>query len=87
MGAVPPFTGVAANRMALPGQIVVCDAAMLTLGVRLGFTVTVMLLLVTILGFAQLASALRTHVNTSLFNVVVVKVAELTPALFPFTFH
>ena len=57
MGALPPFVGVAVNVTAVPEQIVVWDALMLTDGVTAAFTVIVMLLLLAELCVTQ-ASAL-----------------------------
>lgn len=58
-----------------------------TVGVTFGFTVMVMLLLVTLAGTAQVALEARTTVTTSLlFNVVVVNVFEAPFCLLtPFT--
>lgn len=71
-----------------PAQIVVADAFTVTEGVTEPVTDMVMLLLVTVTGRAQLALLVSTQVTTSLLaRVVVVNVALLVPALFPFILH
>ena len=53
-----------------------------------GFTVTLIVLLVAVVGDTHVAFEVRTTVTRSpLFNVVDVKVELLVPTLFPFTFH
>ena len=69
--------------MVLPGF-----AEMVTDGTTTGFTVIVMLLEVAVVGLAQAALLVKTHVTTCvLVSVVVVKVVLLVPTFPPFTFH
>ena len=84
----PPFVGVAVNVTDVPAQIVVAVAPILTLTGKLGLTVIVMLLLVAVVGAAQVALDIRTTVTTSpLARVAEVKVLLFIPAFTPFTFH
>ena len=63
-------------------------SAMLTDGVTVGFTVIVIVFDVAVVGDAQVALEVRTHVTTDpVARVVVVNVALLVPAFVPFTFH
>ena len=86
---MPPLVGVAVNVTLVPKQIVPVGLDTIeTLTGKFGFTVIVTVLDVAGLPVAQVALDVNTHVTTSpLFNVVVVNVAELVPALLPFTFH
>lgn len=87
-GAAPPLTGVAVNVTVAPGQIVVVDAAILTEGVTKGFTIIVILLLVTIEGVAQLASLVMLQLTTSPFESgPIVSEEVLPPTMLPFTNH
>ena len=62
--------------------------AMLTDGVTAGSTVIVIEFDVAVVGDAQVAVEVMTHVTTEpVANVVVVYVALLVPTLVPFTFH
>ena len=83
------MVGVAVKVTVSPAQTVVALAAMLTLAVRVGFTVIVIPLEVAgepvKHGLALLVSI---TVTISLFaNVVAVYVVLLVPTLTPFTFH
>ena len=72
----------------VPAQIVVADAAAVTLTGKFGFTVIVIPVLVAGLPVAQVALDVNTTVTISpLFKVVVVNILLLVPALAPFTFH
>ena len=63
-------------------------SAMLTDGVTVGFTVMVIVFDVAVVGDAQVALEVMTHVTTDpVARVVVVNVALLVPAFVPFTFH
>ena len=85
---MPGFVGVAVNVTFVPAQMVVADALILTLAVKLGFTVMVTALLVAGLPVAHVAFDVITTVTTSLLdNVLVVNVALFVPAFVPFTFH
>ena len=85
---MPPPVPVAVNVTAVPLQIVVCDAVIVTSGVADGLTVMVIGLAVAVATDGQVADEVITTVTTSpLANVVVENVFELVPALFPFTFH
>ena len=85
---VPGLVGVAVNVTLVPAQIVVADAAMLTLAGKLGFTFIVTALLVAGLPVAQVALEVITTVTISLSaKAVEVKVGLLVPAFDPFTFH
>ena len=82
------MVGVAVKVTLVPAQIVVADAAILTLAGKLGFTFIVTALLVAGLPVAQVAFDVITTVTTSLsVNVVEVKMGLLLPAFVPFTFH
>lgn len=71
-----------------PAQTLVPEVVITIVGVALDPTVIVKLLDVADEGTAQVALLVNTAVTTSLFNkVVVAKVAELVPTLFPLTFH
>ena len=80
--------GVAVNVTLVPAQIVVADAATLTLTGKLGFTVTCMALLVTVAGVAHTAEEVTSKVIISLFKSVE-EVNELlfVPTAAPFTRH
>jgi hypothetical protein len=86
---VPPLVGVAVNVTLLPEQMAPeGDAAILTLAGRLEFTAMVMALEVAVLGLAQVAFEVRTHVTICpLVNDDVVNVEELVPEFVPLTFH
>jgi hypothetical protein len=63
-------------------------SAMLTVGISKGFTDIVIPLLVAVVGLAQVALEVMTHVTTCpLVSEVVVKVELLLPTLDPLTFH
>src|SRR6478736_4334998 len=86
-GLLPPLVGVAVNVTDVPLQIVVVDAAMLTLGSTL-VDVIVTGLLVAVGVDAQARSLVRITVTTSpSFNVVVVNLSESVPLLTPLTCH
>ena len=84
------MVGVAVNVMLVPAQIVLSASfeAILTLTGRFGFTVTGILLLVTIAGVAQVADDVRSNVITSLFERAE-EVNELVfvPTAIPFKRH
>jgi len=87
---VPPFVGVAVNVTLVPAQIVLSASldAMLTLGVKFGFTVVVIPVLVAVAGLAQTAFEVSTHVTTSpLASAALVYVVEFVPTFAPFNFH
>ena len=82
------MTGVAVNDTDAPGHTEVVFVAMVTEGVTAELIVIVMALDVAVVGDAQLAVEVMTHVTTApVVSVVVVNVALLVPALVPFTFH
>ena len=82
------MAGVAVKVTELPAHIVVALALTLTVGVVEGDTTIVTAFEVAAAGEAQAAFEVITTVTTSPFtNDVEVKVAELVPALLPFTFH
>ena len=54
-GVAPPFVGVAVKSTLVPAQIVVAEAETETDGVKSGFTVIVMMLLIAKLGDAHVA--------------------------------
>ena len=64
---VPPFVGVAVKVTDVPEQMVLADAAMLTLTGRFGLTVMVTWLEVAGLPVAQVALEVSIHVTLSLF--------------------
>lgn len=86
---VPPLVAAAVKVTEVPAQIVVPGLVlMLTDGVSSGFTVIVTLLLVTLVGEAQLATLVKTHVTTApLARVDDEYVAAFVPTFVPFTFH
>jgi hypothetical protein len=87
-GVVPPLVGVAVKVTLVPEQIVVAEAAILTLAGKFGFTVIVTVLEVAGLPVAQVALDVSTQVTTSLFtNEPLLYVALFEPTLLPFTFH
>jgi hypothetical protein len=63
---VPPLVGVAVNVTLVPAQIVVAEAAMLTLTGRFELTVMVMALEVAGLPVGQVALEVKIQVTTSL---------------------
>jgi hypothetical protein len=82
------LVGVAVKVTLLPLHIVVALALTVTAGVTAVDTSMVTALLVTVAGLAQAALLVNCTVTTSpLARVVLVKVAEFTPALLLFTFH
>src|SRR6478736_5363476 len=86
-GLVPPLVGVAVNVTDVPVQIVVEEAAMLTLGSTL-VDVIVTGLLVAVGVEAQARLLVRITVTTSpSLSVLVVKVGASVPALTPLTCH
>ncbi len=84
------MVGVAVNVTLVPVQIILSTSfeAMLTLTGRFGFTVTGILLLVTIAGVAQVADDVRSNVIISLFERAE-EVNELVfvPTAIPFNRH
>ena len=61
---------------------------MVSVGVTVGFTVTVMAFDVTVAGDAQLSEEVSLHVTAApLVRLVLTKVGLLVPALLPFTCH
>ncbi len=87
---MPPFVAVAVNVTDVPAQIVdePVVMAMLTEGVRFGFTVIVIELLIGLLEARQVALLASTTVMISpLANVVDVNVLLFVPVFTPFTFH
>ena len=87
-GLEPPLTGVAVNVIEVPGQMVVCEATMLTAGTGAAFTVIGISALVAEAGDAHVAFEVITTVTLSLL----LKVDEENTGLFaptftPFTLH
>ena len=88
MGGAPPFTGVAVKVTVEPGQIVVCEAAILTAGVNSGLTETDIVLLVAFTGVAHGALLAMIQVTWSpLARALLLKVVLLLPTLVPFNCH
>ena len=82
------MVGVAVNVTDAPGQTEVEFVAMVTEGMTAELMVIVMALDVAVVGDAQPAVEVITHVTTApVVKVVVVNVALFVPALVPFTFH
>jgi hypothetical protein len=82
------LVGVAVNVTLEPEQIVVAEAAMLTLPGNKGFTVMVMAFEVAGLPETQVALDVITQVITSLLaRVLLVYVELFVPMLVPFFFH
>ena len=84
------MVGVAVKVTLVPAQIVLSASleTMLTLAGKFGFTVTWILLLVTIAGVAQVADDVRSNVITSLFaSVEVVNELVFVPTAPPFNRH
>jgi len=83
------LVGEAVNVTEVPEHILLPGfAAILTAGIKTGFTVIVILLLETVVGAAQVAFDVRDKDTTSPFaSVVEVKVLLFVPALVPFTVH
>ena len=88
-GRVPPFIGVGVKVMLLPAQIVVVEAAIVTDGTSIGFTVMVIPVLVTVVGEAHPALDVKTTVIISPFEIVLVTyVLLVAPAIVvAFFFH
>jgi hypothetical protein len=85
---VPPLVGVAVNVTLVPEQIVVAEAAMLTLAGKFGFTVMVTVLEVAGLPVAQVALDVSIHVTVfPLAKAAFVYVVLLVPTLVPLSFH
>ena len=82
------MVGVAVNVTDALGQIDVVGVLIETEGVTAELMVIVIALEVAVVGDAQLAVEVMTHVTTAPFvSEVVVNVALFVPALVPFTFH
>ena len=82
------FVPIALNVTDVPGQILLADSVMLTVGITVGLTVMVTWLLVTVAGEGHTALEVMITVTLSaLANVDEVKVVLLVPALTPFTCH
>ena len=85
---MPPLTEVAVNATGVPGQVLFCDAAILTAGVTKGLTFMAMLLLVAVLPVAQLALLVIMQLILSpLAKLLLLKVTLFVPALLPFINH
>jgi len=85
---VPPFVGVAVKVTLVPAQIVVADAAILTLTGRFGFTVIVRVFDVVGLPVAQVALEVSMQATVlPLARVLEVYVGLLEPTFTPLTFH
>ena len=86
---MPPLVGVAVNVTEVPAQIVVNEAATETDGVTTGFTVMVIALDVAVVGEAQEAVEVITHVIIfPLAKAAEVYVELVAPEiLLPFSFH
>ena len=80
--------GVAVNVTLVPAQIVVADAATITLTGKFALTVTWIALLVTVTGVAHTADEVTSNVTISLFTSAE-DVNELlfVPTALPFNFH
>jgi len=79
---------VAVNVTLVPAHMVVADATIEIVGLRLGFTTMVKLLLVAVGEVVQAILDVSRQVTTSLlFKVVEVNVVELVPAFVPLIFH
>lgn len=88
-GPVPPFVATAANVTAVPGQVgsVPEDSEIVAVGVTTWLTVTVMLLEVMLVGFAQVALDVSVQVTISaLLSVDEVKPVPVPTVVEP-TFH
>ena len=82
------MVALAVNVTEVPAHMVEADAVMETEGVTVVFTATVIPFEVTVVGLAHAKLEVISQVTTApLVSVVVVNVAELVPALVPFTFH
>lgn len=87
-GVEPPLVGVAVKVTEVPGQIEVCDAAILTDGTGAGLTVIVIAVLLTEAGEAHVAFEVIVTVTWSLLlSVVDENVGLFVPTFTPFTFH
>ncbi len=89
-GAAPPLVGVAVNVTLVPAQIVLSASldAMLTAGVKFGFTVVVMVFDVAGEPVAQVAlEVITTETCWPLVNADVLYVALFVPTLLPFKRH
>lgn len=85
---LPPLVIFALKVTFEPAQTLVPEVLITMVGVALEPTVIVKLFEVAEEGTAQVALLVNTTVTTSLLDkVVVVKVAEFVPTLFPLTFH
>ena len=86
---MPPFVGVAVNITVVPEQMLLPVLALIeTEGVTELLTVIVIVLLLAVVGEAQVALLVRVQVTVfPLERVLSLKVALLLPALLPFTFH
>ena len=86
---LPPFKGVAVNVTGTPAQIEEPGFAEIEMdGVRIGFTVMTMALLVSVSDVAHTALFVITQVITSfVLSVDDVKEVVLVPVFTPLTFH
>ena len=86
---MPPLVGVAVNVKIPPLQMGPLGLALiLNDGVTLGFTTSVILSDVAVLGIAQEALLVKIQDTTSpLFSVLLLYVPVSLPMLLPFTFH
>ena len=89
-GVVPPLVGIAVKVTEEPAQegLLPLVSAIETEGVTVVLIFIVMLLLVAVVGLAQLALEVITQLTTCPFvSALVVYVALLVPTFVPFTFH
>ena len=87
-GLLPPLTAVAVNVTAVPEQMLVCDAVILTAGVTAGAMLTTIRLDVAVPVPTQLPVTVTWQVTVSLlFSAALLKELLLVPAFTPFTFH
>ena len=86
---MPPLVGVAVNITVVPEQMLLPVLALIeTEGVTELLTVIVIVLLLAVVGEAQVALLVRVQVTVfPLASVLSLNVALLLPALLPFTFH
>ena len=86
---MPPLVGVAVNVTVVPEQIVLPVLLLMeTDGVMEELTVIVIVLLLAVVGDAQVALLVKVQVTVfPLASVLSLNVALLLPALLPFTFH
>ena len=84
----PPLVGVAVNVTDVPEQILFAETEVVTVGVLLGLTITVITLLFAIGVVIQLALLVNITLTWSLvLSVLLVNVLLFEPTLDPFTCH